>query len=793
MQHSSIEDQVLEETASSILKKTSRWLWGYDFFISYHWQSGGRYAVRLAEQLRQRGFDVFLDQSEFISGDNWEQEADLALKSTQRLIVIATCEAVTQSLPVAKEIQHFKDRSQHIIPVVFISDDKQPLTYADNQALSLAARNNTLLSDTRIFVSEAVNNLNRGPTESTLLELSRTKGMMKRRTLRYSIVATTIVVLLIAALILGLLGVFANAQMRVAERRFVNLQSLTESTVTELHDIVQELPGALRHRELLVASSLPYLDNLLAEKPEDESTLHSLAIGYLRLGDVLGHPESFSLGKTDEALASWEKANAVTSQLIQKDPKQTDYELLRGNLAIRFSLMELKAGEHQQAVTRLIDAEKRFVQFTSQLDSAWEFQLFHAQLLMRKGDIELSQGLATEAHSSFENACQLADAALEHDDTNRLIYFDLASCRERIAGLKRDAGELTEASGIVDSAIELRELLENEEPYNAINLSRLSSLYVIRGDIERSQLKTAESLSSYQLAVNARRRLYSTEPENISFIHSLATDLERLALAFESTGAIEKSLESNEESLELRERLVNLDPDNEDYLYHKAIALERMADTLKNHFELTADNHRMEVEERYRAAMSIRGDLMAGSPEYLEYRKAFASSELTLGRYLFEYTDALAEAKELLGSASKQFKNLLTEFPDVVQLHKGAIKSFSLYGQVLENGSIDYEGALNSKKASVVFSEHAVRRFPEQFDLLKTNLVAQYSLANTLFDASEKRIESLLQEALLNYKKTMAVAEKLRAHDLTVDGLAELESEVSERLHEIRGLLGELR
>ena len=164
-----------------------------------------------------------------------------------------------------------------------------------------------------------------------------------------------------------------------------------------------------------------------------------------------------------------------------------------------------------------------------------------------------------------------------------------------------------------------------------------------------------------------------------------------------------------------------------------------------------------------------------------------------MGRYLFEYTDALAEAKELLGSASKQFKNLLTEFPDVVQLHKGVIKSFSLYGQVLENGSIDYEGALNSKKASVVFSEHAVRRFPEQFDLLKTNLVAQYSLANTLFDASEKRIESLLQEALLNYKKTMAVAEKLRAHDLTVDGLAELESEVSERLHEIRGLLGELR
>jgi hypothetical protein len=40
------------------------WLWGYDFFISYHWESGGTYAVNLAAKLRDRGYDVFLDRSE---------------------------------------------------------------------------------------------------------------------------------------------------------------------------------------------------------------------------------------------------------------------------------------------------------------------------------------------------------------------------------------------------------------------------------------------------------------------------------------------------------------------------------------------------------------------------------------------------------------------------------------------------------------------------------------------------------------------------------------------------------
>ena len=47
------------------------WLWGYDFFISYHWASGGAYAVNLAQRLRDRGYEVFLDRAEYAMGDEW--------------------------------------------------------------------------------------------------------------------------------------------------------------------------------------------------------------------------------------------------------------------------------------------------------------------------------------------------------------------------------------------------------------------------------------------------------------------------------------------------------------------------------------------------------------------------------------------------------------------------------------------------------------------------------------------------------------------------------------------------
>ncbi len=94
-------------------------VWGYDLFISYQWESGGTYAVNLAQSMRDLNYEVFLDRSEFVKGENWEVAGDLALRNTRRLVVIATRGAVTQSPPVEREVTVFTARSRHVIPIVF--------------------------------------------------------------------------------------------------------------------------------------------------------------------------------------------------------------------------------------------------------------------------------------------------------------------------------------------------------------------------------------------------------------------------------------------------------------------------------------------------------------------------------------------------------------------------------------------------------------------------------------------------------------------------------------------------
>ena len=64
-------------------------MWGYDFFVSYNQASAERYAVGLAERLRKNRYDVFLDNDEIAAGESLSKTVNVALRKTQRLVVVA--------------------------------------------------------------------------------------------------------------------------------------------------------------------------------------------------------------------------------------------------------------------------------------------------------------------------------------------------------------------------------------------------------------------------------------------------------------------------------------------------------------------------------------------------------------------------------------------------------------------------------------------------------------------------------------------------------------------------------
>src|SRR6266550_174040 len=110
-------------------------IFGYDFFVSYTWADGSKYAHSLYEKLKAQGFTVFLDEEDYARGDNWTLLGRRALRKTKQLILVATPK-VHQSAPVLKELTAFESTGRRIIPIE-IGDSLNPQKYPESPLLPL--------------------------------------------------------------------------------------------------------------------------------------------------------------------------------------------------------------------------------------------------------------------------------------------------------------------------------------------------------------------------------------------------------------------------------------------------------------------------------------------------------------------------------------------------------------------------------------------------------------------------------------------------------------------------------
>jgi hypothetical protein len=111
----------------------------------------------------------------------------------------------------------------------------------------------------------------------------------------------------------------ANLERARAERRFQEVRGLANSVLFELHDAIANLPGSTQARELLVKRAQRYLDSLAGEASGDDSLQRERAMAYQRIGDVLGLPTRANLGRTAEAIVSYNKALEIERGLASRD------------------------------------------------------------------------------------------------------------------------------------------------------------------------------------------------------------------------------------------------------------------------------------------------------------------------------------------------------------------------------------------------------------------------------------------------------------------------------------------
>ena len=175
--------------------------------------------------------------------------------------------------------------------------------------------------------------------------------------------AVLMAVTLIAGLVITARETYiARAERARAEKRFNDVRELANSLVFEVHDAIQNLPGATAARKLIVDRALRYLDTLASEASDNHDLQRELAAAYQKVGDVQGGFRQANLGDSAGALVSYRKSASILESVASDEPDnpavQRELVTAHGKLSDLLLMTGDRAGALDQLRQLLVIAEK---------------------------------------------------------------------------------------------------------------------------------------------------------------------------------------------------------------------------------------------------------------------------------------------------------------------------------------------------------------------------------------------------------------------------------------------------
>jgi eukaryotic-like serine/threonine-protein kinase len=298
--------------------------------------------------------------------------------------------------------------------------------------------------------------------------------------LRRHALAVTASCLIAFSLVLGL--AVALYEARLARHRYRDVRQLTNRLLFDFDDSIKNLPGATHSRELVVQTGLMYLDRLYNDSSGDIDLIAELAAAYSKIGDVQGSPSMPSLGRSEDALASYARARELWGKVIAARPN--DSKALRALADVYFV-----TGDLLRVTGRSMDSGRMFAEGaviattvlrTSPGDPDFIFTAGGAWL--RSGDYHMVVNQLERARDDFHHSLELyqrAEALAPQGRYRNAVAIALSRC-----GLAAsDTDRLAEARAFHDQSLAIRQELVAANPDAAVYRRGLASELLLAGAI----------------------------------------------------------------------------------------------------------------------------------------------------------------------------------------------------------------------------------------------------------------------------------------------------------------------
>lgn len=495
--------------------------------------------------------------------------------------------------------------------------------------------------------------------------------------------AVTIAAILVAGMLITL------REARIAERRFNDVRSLSNSLIFDIHDSIKDLPGSTPARKLIVDRALQYLDSLAQESRGDLSLQRELATAYERVGLVQGQYLQSNLGDTKGSLVSYQKALSIRKQIGAKSSDWHD----RLALAEAWRLVAIQQwalGDYPHAVDNSNSAVVTSESLNNSHPNDWEVLHELASNYEAAGTVvspRYAGGPAdpTKAADYFRKALSTDEsmARIKPDDIRTLDGY--AIDLSHVAGsLQKD--DKNAALAYYEKELEIEQKLHQRSAdirYArgiAVAHSQIATLYEALGD-------PAHSLEHDLQALEIYKDLIKVDPKNILVQQSLAIAYINTAIQLCKAGHTAQSLEFTKNSLEIMRGVVAAAPENKQQRGTLAAITVAGASIF-----LRLDKPKDALKE-FEAARAIYESLHSADPaagpslEAAACKEKMGEAEVRLGNaklgeeYLYQ---ALAAVEPLLSTQKPDLAALYTAADAYSGLGDIELREATLAGQVRE-------------------------------------------------------------------------------------------------------------
>lgn len=455
-------------------------------------------------------------------------------------------------------------------------------------------------------------------------------------------------------------------EARRAEYRFQQVQHLAHTVLFDLNPEIENLAGATPARELLVKTSLEYLDSLAAESGNDAKLQIELATAYEKIGDVQGNARFSNLGHAEAALESYGKAVAIARKL-GRSPEALQL-LARtytnmGTVQAAALGVRSRARENLRLATTVADSIPALTG-----DPNYELRVWTYGLL---GDMD-EKFDPTRARAPLQHALDLAREWSHTEPTPIAKYFVSILTWER-ADMLWETGDLQAArKNLLESLAIIREL-EAQDQHNG-EWTRQEygvdeELGTLLGDPDYFNLGDQPAAANWlEKGLEGKERLLAADPSNARASFDVSEVVADLAAVYRDSDP-KRSEKLYRRSLDLSEALLKSDPSNAETLHWQALETIRFAKLLGstgNHAEATAQLSR---------ALKVANMLVSRDPEDLSFRDLLGivlhetGSQLMQVGALTPASVNLQQSEQILAKVFSENPNNLMVLRDLADCH----------------------------------------------------------------------------------------------------------------------------